>query len=206
MAELRWLLLIAGALILVGVFWWTRREGSRPSPPDRRPRQISPESGSLPGPPASVGPDQPKREAPAAQRLVTIRLTAPGNSTFAGEALQAALEHAGLRHGLYGIYHRHDPVRDGLTRFSVASLVEPGSFDPARFATDRFPGVSFFLAITPGSDNLASFDDMLATARGMAGRLEGDLLDERGSRLSLQRERYLREEVIQLTRQYATAS
>ena len=38
---------------------------------------------------------------------------------------------------------------------------------------------------------------MLAAARAMTKTLDGELLDESGSTLSIQRERYLREEIIQ---------
>jgi FtsZ-interacting cell division protein ZipA len=38
---------------------------------------------------------------------------------------------------------------------------------------------------------------MVTTARALAVGLNGDLVDEQGSTLSIQRERYLREEVIQ---------
>ena len=44
---------------------------------------------------------------------------------------------------------------------------------------------------------MAAFDLMVATARALAAGLRGDLVDEQGSTLSIQRERYLREEVIQ---------
>ena len=38
---------------------------------------------------------------------------------------------------------------------------------------------------------------MMAAARALAQSLDGELLDESGSTLSIQRERYLREEIIQ---------
>jgi len=42
-----------------------------------------------------------------------------------------------------------------------------------------------------------AFDLMMAAARALAQTLGGELLDESGSTLSVQRERYLREEIIQ---------
>ena len=38
---------------------------------------------------------------------------------------------------------------------------------------------------------------MMTAARALAQSLDGELLDESGSTLSIQRERYLREEIIQ---------
>ncbi len=55
-------------------------------------------------------------------------------------------------------------------------------------------------------DGVAVFDDMLQTARTLAQRMDGELLDELGSRLSVQRERYMREEVIDFERQRSLAA
>jgi cell division protein ZipA len=138
------------------------------------------------------------------ERIVTVRLTAHGHSTFAGNALVSALLGSGLRHGRFGIFHRHDPQDDNRIFFSVASLVEPGTFDLGTAASESFPGVSLFLQIPNRSDPVLAFDDMMRTARELARQLDGELLDEQGSRLSVQRERYLREEILQLRRKPAT--
>jgi cell division protein ZipA len=81
--------------------------------------------------------------------------------------------------------------------FSVASLTEPGSFDLTRVRHECFPGVSLFMGLPGPVDGVEAFDLMVATARAIATGLSGDLVDEQGSTLSIQRERYLREEVIQ---------
>lgn len=205
MAELRWALLAAGVLILLGVFWLSRREarGQSLKPPDIFRRRLPGlGSGQEPAvaPAVTTGAGNVDQSAVSgeAKRVVTIRLTAHGHGTFGGEDLILALREAGLRHGRFGIFHRHDPDDDSRIVFSVASLVEPGSFDLAGIRTERFPGVSLFLLLPGGGDPVAAFDDMLSTAREIARRLDGELLDEQGSRLSVQRERYLREEIIRL--------
>ena len=40
---------------------------------------------------------------------------------------------------------------------------------------------------------------MMEAARTLAKSLDGELLDESGSTLSIQRERYMREEIVQFT-------
>lgn len=202
MSEFRWLLLAVGILVLAAVFWWSRREASgKPIVPHLPLSRVIPNL--APGPPASSGSVHPTAavpvEAPASlpERIITVRLTAHNAGTFPGESLILALRDAGLRHGRFGIFHRHDPADDSIIRFSVASLIEPGSFDLSKIKNERYPGVSLFLALPNGGDNVAAFDDMLATARKLATGLAGEILDDKGSRLSVQRERYLREEVIQ---------
>jgi FtsZ-interacting cell division protein ZipA len=50
-----------------------------------------------------------------------------------------------------------------------------------------------------------AFDLMITAARALSQSLDADLLDESGSTLSIQRERYLREEVIQFAHEISVA-
>jgi cell division protein ZipA len=120
-----------------------------------------------------------------------------GSAPFPGEDLVLALREAGLRHGRFGIFHFFPADADGTPIFSVASLTEPGSFDLTRLRTDEYQGVSLFLGLPGPIEGVAAFDAMVNAGRAIAKRLDGNLVDEHGSTLSVQRERYLREEVIQ---------
>ena len=52
--------------------------------------------------------------------------------------------------------------------------------------------------VIPGpGDPVRRFDAMIELARALAEQLDGVLLDERGSSWSIQRERYIREDIIQ---------
>ena len=128
-------------------------------------------------------------------KIIAIRLMAR-KGKFPADKLILALREAGLRHGQFGIFHR--PGSDELApEFSVANLTEPGSFDLTRVKIDYYPGVSIFMMLPGPDDDVEAFDDMLTTSRSLADKLDGELLDEQGSSLSMQRERYLREEVVQ---------
>lgn len=197
MADLRWVLLIAGLLILVGLFFWTRYSRQIRSRLDRS-RRLEPalgDDGVVAGTGATDLTASP--DLKPGPQVVTIRLLCPDAGGFPAEPLVLALRDAGLRHGRYGIFHLDPGGDDGPPRFSVANLVEPGSFDLTRLRTDRYPGVSLFLVLGQVPDAVGAFDTMMATARELARRLGGELVDEQGSSLSIQRERYLREEVIQ---------
>lgn len=210
MSGFRWLLAVGGVLVLALVFWLSGREsagrpalnasdflrrrlprltaGEKPDETaDQGANNPSPGTGRLPG-----------QEFKVPEKIVTVRLTGRGSATFGGDSLLLALKAAGLRHGQFGIFHRHDSADQAQVLFSVASLAEPGSFDPPSMSAMRYPGVSIFLTVPGPRDALAAFDDMLSTAHALATSLEGELLDEHGSRLSIQRERFLREEIIQL--------
>jgi cell division protein ZipA len=85
--------------------------------------------------------------------------------------------------------------------FSVASLTEPGSFDLTK-PQATISGMSFFMVLPNPGDPVIGFDMMVQTARTLAHDLNAELHDERGSSWSIQRERYLREEIIEYRHQH----
>jgi cell division protein ZipA len=117
------------------------------------------------------------------------------------ERAVVALQGLGLAHGRYGIFHRMlgDPRNEPA--FSVASLTEPGTFDLSNLADHTIAGLSLFLVLPAEGDAVARFDAMVETARALSVELEADLHDERGSSWSVQRERYIREEIIKYRHQ-----
>ena len=131
------------------------------------------------------------------QKIVTLRLVARGDDSFSGEQVVLALRGLGLRHGKFGIFHRVEGTDDESIVFSVASLVEPGTFDLTNIRQQELPGVSMFMVLPGPKDGAEAFDEMMETARALADSLDGELLDEAGSTMSVQRERFLREEIIQ---------
>ena len=148
---------------------------------------------------ADVDEDEPSPAATrkVAQKIVTLRVVARNRGAFRGDELILCLRGIGLRHGKFGIFHRYDGDDDSATIFSAASLVEPGSFDLSNIKEQKIPGISLF-AVLPGPvEGVEAFDLMIAAARAIAQSLDAELLDETGSTLSIQRERYMREEIIQ---------
>ena len=122
------------------------------------------------------------------------RLIAGHDRKIDGAQLKAAFAAERLVFGRYSIFHR---LLDGdRPLYSVASLVEPGSFDPERMDAVHYPGISLF-AVFPGPlPAPQAFDDLLATARRLADRLGGALQDDAGSSLTGQRVLSLREELV----------
>ena len=55
----------------------------------------------------------------------------------------------------------------------------------------RHLGLDFLVDAGP-VDGVAAFDSMVSAARNISARLGGEVVDEHGSTLSIQRERYLR--------------
>jgi cell division protein ZipA len=133
-----------------------------------------------------------------AQRIVAIRVTAPSPSRFEGSLLQEALAAEGFEFGRYEVFHRLD--KTGQPVMSLASLREPGTFDPATMAGAAYAGVALFSVLPGPLPARQAFEELLVVGRSLAGRLGGNLQDERGTPLSLQRVAQLREEMTNLDR------
>jgi cell division protein ZipA len=213
-AELRWVLLGLGLIALVGIYAYSRYRAGRPDrPAGPVPARVEPGFDSeIP----DVGDDEGSPEPPLdareprvpepPEKLVTIRLMSRDKAGFPADRLVLALRGTGLRHGRFGIFHAHPDGEPDTVLFSVANLVEPGSFDLSGLSDSRLPGVSFFLVL-PGAGQVAeALEAMLDTAHQLASALDGELLDEQGSSLSVQRERYIRDEVQQYVREYLSSA
>jgi cell division protein ZipA len=155
---------------------------------------IEPEDGS--DSPADIE-DLQDPESADEQKIVTLRLVAKHQAAFAGDELALNLRGIGMRHGKFGIFHRYDGENERQSIFCAASLVEPGSFDLVNLKEQLIPGISLFMILPGPIDGAQAFDLMVKAARALSQSLNAELLDETGSTFSIQRERYLREEIIQ---------
>jgi FtsZ-interacting cell division protein ZipA len=127
------------------------------------------------------------------QKIVTVRVCAPGEARWSGATLLSALELHGLAYGRYQVFHRRHV--DGRSLFCVASLIEPGTFDVASMSTEEFRGITLF-AVLPGPvEPLLTVDELLGAARGLAQELAGMVQDSKGLPLSPQRAAALRDDV-----------
>lgn len=140
---------------------------------------------------------EPPRKPPA-QKIIAVRVVAAAGVQLTGERLLEALQADGFTFGRYQIFHRLDDA--GRPLVSLASLKEPGTFDPATMPGAQFRGIALF-AVMPGPlPGVRAFDELIVTARALAATLGGQLQDERGAPLSLQRIGQLREEAAEFER------
>jgi len=207
MRDLHWVLLGLGALLVVGVYLWSRGIVSRkllPTLPRLRERTEPSMGRDLPPPETLEQPplvetlSKEEQARPGPDRIVALRLI-PRTDELPAERAVTALRNGGLEHGRYAIFHRQlGTNREG---FSVASLTEPGTFDLENLE-GTIAGLSFFVVLPGAGDPVARFDAMVETARALSVELAADLFDESGSSWSSQRERYLREELIDYRHQF----
>ena len=117
--------------------------------------------------------------------VIVINVLARNGAKFGGTELMEAFLRNGLKFGDMNIFHRIRPASKEM-QFSVASAVEPGTFDLSAMDTFRTPGVSFFMRMPGPDEPLEVFEDMLAVTRDVAASLGADLKDEQLSVMTSQ--------------------
>jgi cell division protein ZipA len=235
MDGLRLLLLVFGLIVVAAVYVYTRyqrkkiqdspqqdlfeerresllkRPVRKPKPKDEQSNDAVRREPRIDGLEAEMADDEEyeagdERQVPASpQKIVTLRIVARNHGAFPGDDLVLSLRGIGMRHGRFGIFHRLEGSDEDSVVFSAASLVEPGSFDLANIRDQRIPGISLFMVLPGPLDGASAFDLMMSAARTLSQSLDAELLDESGSTLSIQRERYLREEIIEYEHSSAVA-
>lgn len=134
--------------------------------------------------------------------VLVIHVRASQDNVFYGnDLLELILEH-GLRFGAMDIFHRHaGEDGEGPILFSLSNMVKPGIFDLHTFDEFSTVGVSLFLALPVETGSyMEAFDAMLATAKGIAEQLEGELKDENRSVLTGQTIEHYRERIRDFSR------
>ena len=235
MAELRWILLIAGVLVIAGIYFFTRNRmtgnaGVARDEPHRREPVLGEK---LPGPEAATsGSSVQSRETPdlgayatiedgsesgidrepkiveepidlgRPEKIVTLRVAFSATHSVPGEGLTELFKTHGLRFGNLKIFHKFitEGGRSKGPVFSAASIAEPGSFDLANIETAVIPGLTLFMVLPNPVEGSVAFGSMLDFARAAKDRFEGEVLDESGSTLSIQRAGYIRDEIIDFER------
>jgi cell division protein ZipA len=137
------------------------------------------------------------------QLLVQISLVARGAFLEGTEILDAARA-LDLKPSRRQVFHRVDPACNEVV-YSMASMVEPGTFplhDMSDFAT---PGVTFFMQLPCSLEGTKAFQDLLDTAHSMADLLNAELQDENHNLLSRQAMEHNRSQVQEHARQVQLA-
>jgi cell division protein ZipA len=167
---------------------------------DAEPNVAPSRAAALPAQPAQPANDAPTlsmSSTPAPRRIerrkiIALRLAA-GPQRLVGLQLKTALESEGLQHGKYDVFHRVDG--EGNAIFSVASMVEPGTFDLEKMPQENFPGVTLFTQLPAPVAGMLAFNELIACSRRLHAALGGTLQDERGVPLTVHRVERIRQEI-----------
>jgi len=232
MAELRWILLVIGVLVVGAVYLLSRRksgqadsgiaadevrrepvivrqelskvdEGSDrkevPVVSDLEPAAQDAGAAELAN---GGGSAEPSFEIAEPEKIVTIRVAFAGDHKVPGQALIDLFRTFGLKYGRFKIFHKLAADKDSTSSpvFSVASITEPGSFDLANIGEQKIPGLTLFMVLPGPVEGRVAFESMLDLARAAADHFDGEVLDDAGITLSIQRAGYIRDEIIDYER------
>lgn len=131
---------------------------------------------------------------PPSETVLVLSVLAPEGRLFGGTEIFAAAGSAGLQFDTRGIFHAYPATGGEMPIFSMANILEPGSFDRARMATIGTPGMVLFLQLPGPQGGREAFATMLAAARQLSAQLGGSLGDGRRRPLSGQAARALVEQ------------
>ena len=127
------------------------------------------------------------KPAPTQQQILVMHLMAPKGELLSGQQLQEAALNVGLRYGELKIFQRHlDEDGSGEVLFSMANLVNPGTFDLKTIDQMSTPGVTLFMALDDIDDPVSAFDIMIESVDSMAAVMNLNVLDETRSSMTRQ--------------------
>lgn len=146
-------------------------------------------------------PEEKPDEGP--REILIVNVMARAGENISGAELRQAFAEQKLKFGEMGIFHRHfENDGDAAVIYSVANIVEPGSFDFAEMDTMETPGLSLFLALPAACPAIDAYDDLVYTARAIASAVGGELKDENRSTFTNQTVEHGRQKAMEFERKY----
>ena len=111
--------------------------------------------------------------------VLVLNVAARDGRVFSGDDLLRVLITSGLKFGDMNIFHKRlSKEHQGTVVFSVANMLNPGTFDLNNMDDFTTLGISFFLALPTPINNLDAFEQMLDVAQEIRATLGGDLKDD----------------------------
>ena len=160
-----------------------------------KPARIAPVQESQKTKEAAAEPVYEKAAAEPSEVIVINVMAKPGR-LLAGDDLLHVLITSGMKFGDMNIFHRRlGGDSKGPVIFSIANILNPGTFDLNRMHEFTTMGVSLFLALPTSIKNLDAFDQMLSVAKQICGSLDGDLRDDNRNLMTAQTIEHYRQRI-----------
>lgn len=149
--------------------------------------------------------EEPASEMPLPQEVLVVNVLCKDEGGFKGPDLLQLLLACDLRFGKLSIFHRYEQANGkGPVQFSVANLVEPGSFNLDAIDEFSTPGVSFFLTLPGPEKPVVAFNYMVETAHVLVRHLHAELRDDAHSVMTAQTIEHCRQRIRDFERKQLT--
>ena len=141
------------------------------------------------------------------QEVLILSVVMPENHMISGAALLPTLLTLGMKYGEMDIFHRHqDNAGNGKVTFSLANMMNPGTFDLDTMESFATRGVSLFMTLPNASDAFIVFEQMLNAAKQLAKEFNGQVLDDKRSVMTKQTEQHYVSRIREFDRKYRIAA
>ncbi|WP_371185809.1 cell division protein ZipA [Thalassotalea maritima] len=135
--------------------------------------------------------DDSKSAQPVEQEVLALSVVMPDSQVMMGATMLPCFLTLGLKFGEMNIFHRHeDNAGNGRITFSVANMVNPGTFDLDNMEHFTTRGVTLFMTLPNARDPQTVFKQMLTAAKHLANELGGQVLDGQRSVMTRQTEQH----------------
>ena len=131
--------------------------------------------------------------------VLVMHLMTEKGQTCSGQLLLDTAVSLGLRYGAMKIFHRHsEEDGSGPVLFSMANLLNPGTFDLTTMGAMQSVGVTLFMTPNELEEPVEAFDIMLETAEKLAQELQLTLKDESRSSMTKQTIDHYRQKALKI--------
>lgn len=124
-------------------------------------------------------------------QVIVLSVVMPQGLSMSGAALLPTLLTLGMKYGEMNIFHRHqDNAGNGKVTFSLANMMNPGTFDLDDIENFSTQGITLFMTLPNPGDAFEVFEQMLNAAKQLAVEFRGQLLDHKRSVMTKQTEQH----------------
>ncbi len=139
--------------------------------------------------------------------VLIISVVMPENHLMSGAALLPSLLTLGLKYGEMNIFHRHqDNAGNGKVTFSLANMLNPGTFDLDAMESFATQGVSLFMTLPNAGDPFEVFNQMMSAARHLSSEFNAQILDDKRCVMTQQTEQHYITKIREFDRKHRIAS
>lgn len=147
------------------------------------------------------------KEATLETEVIVVSVVMPEGYLISGASLLPSLLTLGMKFGDMNIFHRHeDNAGNGKVTFSLANMMNPGTFDLDNMENFTTQGVSLFMTLPNAGDPFKVFEQMLAGAKQLSQEFGGQILDDKRSVMTKQTEQHYVSKIREFERKKRIAS